>query len=661
MKRIKKLKELVIISLSVLCVMIVVFQGIQPVKYDITEGSTAPQDIYASRDVVNEVATGRKKDKAAAEAKKQYSENADITARSKSDLADLFSQITSAREGDDHTDVMSGFSASQRQRLLNMSEADYTNMRDKVTDINFSLLENGVTDKTEALQSAEKSFAELYGEETTALCVALLDKTLAVNMFYDEEATQKEIERVKSLVPDEIYKQNQVIVRKGDIINAEQFEVLKDLGVVKAHSTTTLRQNIGIILLLAACFAFFTVRMQNKKRKTDDIVPAVTIIIALTMLMVLVGKVDAVSIYVLPLMAAAALVSILADEETAITVNIIISILSALVLRGNIYFFASILISGSIAVFIFGNTSSRGKLVMAALLQAGVNFLVFAALGFIEGISVYNAFIRGALGIAAAFITAVMVIGTLPFLEYMFRITTAYRLLELSNSNNPLLKKLLMEAPGTYHHSLMVGNLAEAACENIGANALLARVGAYYHDIGKLKRPMYFAENQYGENPHDKLAPELSASILTAHPQDGGKMAAMAKLPKEVQRIIEAHHGTTITAYFYHKAKNNEITPVDAEKFKYRGPLPATKEEAIVMLADSVEAAVRALNDKSEQAVKEQIKKIIDGKLAENQLSKSHLTFGELDTAAETFARVLEGYFHSRIKYPQQEEQKEQG
>ena len=245
----------------------------------------------------------------------------------------------------------------------------------------------------------------------------------------------------------------------------------------------------------------------------------------------------------------------------------------------------------------------------------------------------------------------------------MFGIITPLKLLELSNPNQPLLKMLLMEAPGTYHHSVIVGNLAEHAAQKIGANSLLARVGAYYHDIGKIKRPYFFNENQMAmDNPHDKITPSLSTLIITSHVKDGVELAKQHKVPGVVIDMIKQHHGDSVISYFYHKAKQGENSDkVNMDSFRYEGPKPQTKEAAIVMLADSVEAAVRSMQDHSSGKIKGMIRKILRDKLESGQLDNCDLTLRDLDIIADAFLDILGGIFHQRIEYPDLEQEMKGG
>lgn len=235
----------------------------------------------------------------------------------------------------------------------------------------------------------------------------------------------------------------------------------------------------------------------------------------------------------------------------------------------------------------------------------------------------------------------------------MFNLATNAKLIELSNPNQPLLRRLLMEAPGTYHHSIIVANLAEAGTTAVGGNGLLARVGAYYHDIGKLKRPMYFKENQMGDNPHDRTDPRVSTAILTAHTRDGAQMGLKDRLPAQVVDIIRQHHGDSLVLYFYDKAVKLYGEGIDISSFRYEGPRPRSKEAAVVMLADTIEAATRTLANPSPEKMEALIRKLVREKMDDGQLNDSALTFSDLDKICSTFSTVLTGVFHERIEYPE--------
>ena len=257
--------------------------------------------------------------------------------------------------------------------------------------------------------------------------------------------------------------------------------------------------------------------------------------------------------------------------------------------------------------------------------------------------------------------TPILTYLILAILEKIFDITTDYRLLELSNLNHELMKRLSVEAVGTYHHVIQVGNLAEAAARAVGANSLLARVGSYYHDIGKLEKSEYFIENQLeGENPHQKLTPRMSALILGNHVKKGLDLADRYGLPSSIKDIMVQHHGTTVMSFFYQKAltKKNADT-VNEDDYKYTGPKPQTKEAAIVMLADTIEAATRTLKDPTHSRLKGLVDELVDERFQEGELDESPLTLRDLMRIKEAFIKILAGIFHTRIEYPDREENKE--
>jgi len=257
-------------------------------------------------------------------------------------------------------------------------------------------------------------------------------------------------------------------------------------------------------------------------------------------------------------------------------------------------------------------------------------------------------------GLINGFLASIFAYGLIMILEYLFNRTTDMTLLELSDLNHPLMRQLALQAPGTYHHSLMVGNLSEAAAEAIGGNGLLARVGAYYHDIGKMEKPEYFVENQArGRNPQEKLTPTMSSLILLNHVRKGSEMARTLRLPQVVEAFIEQHHGTSLMSFFYQKAvEQNKGEYVSDTEFRYPGPRPQTKETAIVMLADAVEATSRTLKEPSPSRIKQMVDHMIDERFKSGELDESPLTLQDLTKISLSFQKILNGLFHRRIEYP---------
>jgi putative nucleotidyltransferase with HDIG domain len=317
------------------------------------------------------------------------------------------------------------------------------------------------------------------------------------------------------------------------------------------------------------------------------------------------------------------------------------------------------LAGGLISIFSIRNATQRSSLTRAGLLIAAVNVLSIIALGLIHRNPTDLMFRNSMWGVLNGFISSILTLGILPFLETFFDISSSFRLMELTNPNQPLLKQLLVEAPGTYHHSVVVGNLAEAATEEIGGNSLLARVGAYYHDIGKLKRPYFFAENQEAyKNIHDDLEPSLSALVIASHVKDGIELARKYRLPKSIVDIINQHHGTGIISYFYHRALQGNVDKsgeVDEESYRYSGPKPQSKEAGVILLADMLEAEARTLNNPTASRIKSLTQNVINKNLVNGQLDDCNLTLRELNKIKDVFSRILTGMFHNRVEYPDED------
>jgi len=307
-----------------------------------------------------------------------------------------------------------------------------------------------------------------------------------------------------------------------------------------------------------------------------------------------------------------------------------------------------------VAVFRFRHLRRRGDFFFAALwifVASSIAGVTLAMLTASSGSTLVRIIGYSAANAAAC---SLIVMVAFPLLETLFHRTTDLRLLELSDMNHILLRQLALDAPGTYHHSIIVGNMAEAACEAIGANALLARVGSYYHDIGKLTKSHYFTENQAGgENPHDKLTPKMSALVIASHVKEGVKLARQEGLPPSIVDFIGQHHGSSSISFFYKKMlEQNPEARVNPEDFSYPGPKPSSRETAVVMLADASEGAVRALDDPNATRINQVVKKVIDGRLTGGQLDECNLTFRDLGRIRESFVPILVGVHHHRVKYP---------
>jgi putative nucleotidyltransferase with HDIG domain len=348
--------------------------------------------------------------------------------------------------------------------------------------------------------------------------------------------------------------------------------------------------------------------------------------------------------------------------ETGVGIVLLCSTLTALMLPKPFPLFLYFAIAGLAGVWGVKNGRHRGALIQAGVAITVVNLALVSAFKLLEyPFAPQDLFIGQAFALGGGLLTGILALGLTPIMEAGFGYTSNIRLLEILNLDQPILKELMLVAPGTYHHSLVVGQMVEAAAVAIDANPLLAKAAAYYHDIGKIKKPVYFVENQVGGvNRHEKLAPSMSSLILMAHVKDGVDLAHKHKLGEAIGDIIQQHHGTSLITYFYHKAKTQAGNPhkVKIEDFRYPGPRPQTKEAGLVLLADQVEAASKTLTDPTPARIQGLVQKIINNVFADGQLDECELTLKDLHLIAKNFNKILSGIFHQRIHYPVPAEKK---
>jgi len=358
------------------------------------------------------------------------------------------------------------------------------------------------------------------------------------------------------------------------------------------------------------------------------------------------------------------IITLLVSFNAAFLSVVIMGILLSLLVGGGTEVLL-VLVAGSIAgMFAVKGARRRAQILWAGLLAGAAKLVAIGCIGLINGMDMEFFVHDGMWAIASGLLSGFIVMGLLPVFEHLFKVPTNISLLELSDLNHPLLKRLAMEAPGTYHHSIMVGNLAEAACDVIGANSLLARVGAYYHDIGKVSKAEYFSENEMTSgSKHLNLAPSMSALIIAKHVKEGEEIAKKYKLNTKIIDFITQHHGDSLIFYFYQKAikKSKDPSALKEDNFRYPGPKPQTKESAIVLLADSVEASSRTLQDPTPASIRNLVKKIINNKFIDAQLDNCDLTLKDMHEIADSFVRVLTGIFHTRLEYPEDVKRKSKG
>ena len=484
---------------------------------------------------------------------------------------------------------------------------------------------------------------------------------IAQNLKYNEVVTEENRDLARRQVEPVVVLRNTLVVSEGEPVTEQQLALLEDLGMIRGQQADY-PGYIGLLLLLIIIFILVGIYMHIFVNEVFTN-PSLLLLMGLIFIVTLLFSIGATyfSGYLIPVAMGVILITVIFGYKLAVIINLVLALMVGLITGGDFSFILVALMGGLVSIYAVTRLSQRSDLARAGFFVAVTNgavivstYLFFGNVSLEYG-SLVNFSYSMAAGIGNGIFSSVVAIGMLPYLESLFGVTTAITLLELSNPNHPLLRQMLLKAPGTYYHSMMVSNLAEAAAESVKADALLARVGAYYHDIGKLKRPYFFSENQLsGENPHTKLSPNLSSLIIGAHPKDGAELGGKHRLPEPILDIAVQHHGTSMISFFYQQAlEKNNREEVSSDKFRYEGPKPQSKEAAIIMLADAVEAGVRSLSKPTSNRVETMIKRMIREKLEDGQLDQCDLTLKEIDQIGEAFVYIMSGIYHSRIEYPE--------
>jgi len=671
-KKVFNKKELFINRILILIFTLVIFfiliQKVETEKLNVKIGDIAPIEIRAPKDIVDKYATNKLKEEVKKSIEPKYRISPSIQMTMKDIINQFFNRVLELKADEnlnlrERVDILINESRAPITRneaitALNMDEVEISRFRGIIMDVINQIMNVGITEEELEYEKANvvRIFQSLdLDEDKKQLGVSLINNTIQANKFIDEEATQRKIDEELNKIEPVIIKEHQILARKGDVIDSKTYELIKELGLLKEDRGFDNKNISGtfILVLLLQVLLFGYIYIYHREVLFDKRLFIVIIII--TAILLISKGLFNISPYVMPISTAALLVAILVDIRLSLVVNLFLVFILSFILELDDTLMSMYIISGTIGAYFMIRQLQRNNILINGAIIGFINILTIISLGLIMKIDVLEILIRSGYGFINGILCGVLTIGSLPIWENLFQVLTPLKLLELTNPNQPLLRKLMLEAPGTYHHSIIVGNLSERAAEAIGADPLIARAGAYYHDIGKLSRPYYFKENQLsGDNPHDRLEPKLSASIIINHVKDGVELGKKYRLPKKILDIIMQHHGDTLVSYFYHKAKkdNGETNEKD---FKYDGPKPLTKEAAIVMLADSTEAAVRSIKEPNRENIEAMIKNIIDGKLNSNQLSECDLTFKNLDEIKDAFLSVIMGIFHERIEYPEDE------
>lgn len=553
-------------------------------------------------------------------------------------------------------------------------------MAKEVTDTTINNVMNshikwGDLSKAKNSVSSQMPSSTSLSQSMKAAVVDIAKNAIVPNYVFNTEKTKQARQEAINSVDPVMIQEGQILAKKGQVINHEIYHQLQVVGLLDKQFNPFPFIGLGLFVLLLSCLLGVELsKISTKVRSRSTYLFMYTLVLFYTLLiMKILSLMKPLGLhglaFLVPAATGAMLVKILMNERMALVTSMILALCGSIIFNidtigtANFMYGIYILFGCLAGTFSLEKHNASPRIFKTGLFVSLVNMIVVTLFLMLKNGQYTPIDVCLEMGFAflSGFLSSVLTLGFMPFFEAMFGILSSVRLIELSSPNHPLLRKILTEAPGTYHHSVMVANLAEAACEAIGANGLLARVAAYYHDIGKTKRPRFFIENQFGmENPHDKISPQLSRTVIISHPYDGAGMLKAHRMPKEIIDIAEQHHGTTLLKYFYHKALESDQA-ISEKEFRYPGPKVQTREAAVIEVADCVEAATRSLNKPTTEKIEVLVKKIITDRLEDGQFDECHLTLKELDTVATSICETLKGIFHSRIEYPELDLKKKVG
>ena len=669
------------------------YGDVKGVTYDFKPLQLAPETIRSTKTIEDTVKTQQEREKAANAVTPVYQFSEEVANQRASIVTSLFDYILEVKNDVksrkeqvtienqivmlkkklgtiDFKQMPVSFTEAQLENLLIQSEADLTKSSTLLSKLVLEHLQKPIRVENVAYEKDELETKirqqRGYPDKILNTVVLIGRASIIETEKMNEEQTKAAIQQAKEAVEPTRILQGQIIIQEGQVIDHEAYRQLELLGMVSNKASLKPTAGLALLIFIQMMFMFILFeRLEIEDRKKCNALLVTAIVYSLSIvLMKFIALVsndfDVTIAFLFPTALATMLVRLLADDRAAVLVTVMTAVSAGVMFQGGYSSVMQmevtlyIIFGGFASLFFMRSVERRSHILQAVGVISLVNmaFIAFYLLmtqssyGFSEYMFYFIA------AITSALLSGALTMGLLPFFESAFGLLSTLRLIELSNPNHPLLKKLLMETPGTYHHSVMVANLAEAACEAIGADGLLARVGCYYHDVGKTKRPSFFIENQMsGINPHDSMPPETSAEIILAHTTDGADMLKRYKMPQEIIDIALQHHGTSLLKFFLFKAKEKG-TVIDETIFRYSGPKPQTKEAAVISVADSVEAAVRSMKEPNAEKIHKLVRSIIDDRVKDNQFDECDISIKELKCIEQVLCETLNGIFHSRIEYP---------
>lgn len=641
-------------------------------------GERASQEVVAPQTITYEsaVATQRQRESAAASVGTLYGSPDLRIGRVQQERAQIIFNFADVVRADVLTDTPTKISYLQAiegitiepqvaQDILAFTSAEFAAVKDDILRIVEEVMRQEIreSDEVEARQLARRQISFFLNAAQERVVTSLAPQFIQVNTFPDEAATmQKRSEAIANVAPvTRSILKDERIIRVGDVIDAEDVEMLEMLGLLRQDTDWAQIISVATAAVLAVTLIIVYWQLFEREHVPSNryllIFAMLILVFTLGAKLMLPGR-TALS-YLFPAAALSMLIAVIFNTRLSILVTMVEAALVGYIAGNSLEFAVYYAMGGLIAVLTLRDMQRINAFFRAGLIAAVANMAVIVIFRLPQEPQSAEFLRLLGWGLANGLISASLTLAGLFFMGSVFGIITTLQLQELSRLDHPLLQELLRRAPGTYHHSIMVANLAEQAAELVEASGTLVRVGAFYHDVGKMNRPPFFTENQAGINPHDSLDPYSSARIIISHVSDGLALARQYKLPDRVRDFIAEHHGDNLVTVFYKKAQElaeKDGSQVDSSRFRYPGPRPRSRETAIVMLADSVEATSTAVRPDTEAEIEKLVNSVVEGHLKAGQLDNSGLTLGELQHIRSSFIKTLKGRFHVRVRYPGNEE-----
>jgi putative nucleotidyltransferase with HDIG domain len=649
--------------------------GIAPFGYLVEVGKPSPRTIIAPKTVqyIDKARTADQRNVAAAAIENVYITNKQASVNAQNNISDFFKAVGEVdaqaltpdqKAAEIINRTKTTLPASEIVGLLSLTPDQRASAQLTAKHITAVVMGGVIT--PDVLARAREQAKNLAVDPLTdagvqGITAAITAANVIPNTRFDKLETDRRKQAARDGVKEVVTTrlQGEVVVSKGEVVTEDEVELLKSLGFTRStlNPSSVLYTAIFVILLFAALGMF----LARYNRIYWDSPGLLTLMGSLVIAYTVVAKFLTVASrswspfwgYLMPAAAVTMMAAILFDSGVAIVLAIACALITGIVTAGNFSLVAFALLGAFLPVLIVTRFSTRHELRRAGMYTAFWVALVAFGASAITGLNQGLLANTGA-GLLNGAVCTIITLGTLPFLETTFRVTTNTWLLELASPDQKLLKELSLKAPGTYSHSIMVANLAEAAANEIGSDQMLARVSAYYHDVGKMLRPQFFIENQpEGASLHSNIRPNLSAIIITSHVRDGVEMLEENHIPPDLVDIVRQHHGTSLVRYFYEKAiEEADGEPVDENRFRYHFEKPRRRTSGILMLADSVEAAARAQQKPSAALIGQTVERVVNSKLEDGQLDECDLTFSDIVKIKKVFARMLIAAYHPRVDYP---------